>query len=37
MVSHALDDYYVAITLLANLAVQASLFALCWTFKTDKL
>ncbi|KAG8527062.1 uncharacterized protein KY384_008491 [Bacidia gigantensis] len=34
---HALDDYYLAITLLITIAYQLFFFSIAWTFKFDKL
>ena len=36
-VVHALDDYYLAITLLITIAYQLFFFSIAWTFKFDKL
>lgn len=34
---HALDDYYLSITLLITIAYQLAFFSIAWTFKFDKL
>ena len=34
---HALDNYYLAITLLITIAYQLFFFSFAWTFKFDKL
>ena len=34
---HALDDYYLAITLLVTIGYQLVFFAIAWTFKFDKV
>ena len=34
---HALDDYYLAITLLITIGYQLCFFSIAWTFKFDKL
>ena len=34
---HALDDYYLAITLLITIAYQLFFFSIAWSFKFDKL